>query len=75
MNEMMKEYFKVSFIELLEREVSNVFEEEEQEKLFRRGCNFKIFQNIVVKDSQQRLVDIFTNFFYSIQRNRIDVLE
>lgn len=75
MNEMMKEYFKVSFIELLEREVLNVFEEEEQEKLFRRGCNFKIFQNIVVKDSQQRLVDIFTNFFYSIQRNRIDVLE
>lgn len=75
MNEMMKEYFKVSFIELLEREVLNVFKEEEQEKLFRRGCNFKIFQNIVVKDSQQRLVDIFTNFFYSIQRNRIDVLE
>lgn len=75
MNEMMKEYFKVSFIELLEREVLNVFEEEEQEKLFRQGCNFKIFQNIVVKDSQQRLVDIFTNFFYSIQRNRIDVLE
>lgn len=46
MNEMMKEYFLLLNYYGVERE-----EEEEQEKLFLGGCNFKIFQNIVVKDS------------------------